>query len=180
MGEKHQASRPGIALLAAAAALLLASPPVLGAPRCGTEADQAVFEVEALKSELMVIGITCGGEERYNDFVRRYQPQLAANAQAFGQYFTRTRGRAGQRANDAYITNLAQTRASEAQMLGSDFCPRNSGLFGEVMALSGPAELPAYAAGKNLFPASLAPCEGPLAPARAAAPARRGAARGSR
>lgn len=182
MGEKHQAShRPGIALLTAAA-LLLAPPPVLGAPRCGTEADQAVFEVEALKAELMVVGITCGAEERYNEFVRRYQPQLAANAQAFGQYFARTRGRAGQRANDAYITSLAQARGYEAQVLGSDFCPRNTGLFNEVMALPGPADLPAYAAGKDLFPASLQPCEGPAAPARAA-PARRGggaAARPSR
>ena len=172
MGEKHPATRPGIALLAA----LLLAPPALGAPRCATESDQAVFEVEALKAELMVIGITCGAEERYNEFVRRYQPQLAANAQAFGQYFTRTRGRAGQRANDAYITNLAQARATEAQMLGTDFCPRNTALFSEVMALPGPAELPAYAAGKNLFPTSLEPCEAPPAPP--AAPARRrGAAR---
>jgi hypothetical protein len=178
MGERYLASRPGLALLAAA---LLLAPPALGAPRCGTEADQSVFEIEALKAELMVIGITCGAEERYNDFVRRYQPQLAANAQAFGQYFTRTRGRAGQRANDAYITNLAQARASEAQMLGSDFCPRNTGLFGEVMALPSPAELPAYAAGKDLFPASFSPCEG-TPPPRAAPPppARRGGARPGR
>jgi hypothetical protein len=172
MGMRHPAARPGPALLAAAA-LLLAPPAALAVPRCATEADQAVFELEALKSELMVVGITCRAEDRYNAFVERYRPQLAANAQAFGQYFTRTRGRAGQRANDAYITNLAQARGYEAQVLGTDFCPRNTGLFNEVMALPSAADLPAYAAGKNLYPASLAPCEEPPAP-RPAPAARRG------
>src|SRR3712207_8470428 len=38
---------------------------------------------------------------------------------------------------------------------GSDFCPRNTGLFDEVMALPSAAELPAYAAGKDLIPESL-------------------------
>ena len=176
MSVKHPAARPRIALLAAAA-LLLAQPALAaaGAPRCASEKEQAVFEIEALKSELMVVGITCRAEERYNAFVERYRPLLASNAEAFGQYFTRTRGRAGRAATDTYITNLAQARATEAQMLGSDFCPRNTALFGEVMALSGTTDLPAYAAGKKLFPASLAPCEEPPAPARPAA--RRGAKR---
>jgi hypothetical protein len=159
---------PGAMLLAAS---LLLTSPAFSATRCGTEQDQAVFEVEALKTELMVVATTCRLEERYNAFVQRYQPQLAANGRAFGQFFVRTKGRTGQRATDAYITNLANARSTEAQALGSDFCPRNTGLFNEVMALPSAAELPAYAAGKDLFPASLAACDG-ISAAPAAAPAR--------
>lgn len=153
------------------AGLLLAPPAFAAAPRCPSQQDQSVYEVEALKTELMVVGITCKEEDRYNAFVRRFQPELAANGRAFGQIFTRAKGRAGQRANDAYITNLAQARATEAQALGSDFCPRNTALFNEVMSLPSAAELPAYAAGKDLIPANLGACE--EAPAARPAPARR-------
>ena len=111
-----------------------------------------MFEVEALKSELMVVGITCKQEDRYNAFMQRYQPRLAENYRAFEQHFSRTRGRAGKSATDAYVTNLAQTRGFEAQKLGSDFCQRNPGLFDEVMALPSAAELPAYAAGQGPDP----------------------------
>ena len=42
--------------------------------------------------------------------------------------------------------------------LGSDFCDRNGMIFTEVMALRGPSELPAYAAGKDLVPTTLDIC----------------------
>jgi hypothetical protein len=158
------------ACLLAAFGLLAGPAAALAAPRCADQSEQSVFEVEALKSELMVVGITCKQEERYNAFMQRYQPRLAENYRAFEQHFSRTRGRAGKSATDAYITNLAQTRGFEAQKLGSDFCLRNPGLFDEVMALPSAAELPAYAAGKDLIPESLGACATP-----AAAPARRAA-----
>ncbi len=159
--------------LLAAALVLLAQQPASAAPRCPNEAEQSVFEVEALKSELMVVGITCKQEDRYNAFMQRYQPRLAENYRAFEQHFGRTRGRAGKSATDAYVTNLAQTRGFEAQKLGSDFCLRNPGLFDEVMALPSPADLPAYAAGKDLIPESLGACATQAAPARSAAAAGR-------
>jgi glutathione S-transferase len=165
------------ACLLAALGLLAAPAAALAAPRCANEAEQSVFEVEALKSELMVVGITCQQEERYNDFVRRYQPRLAENYRAFEQHFNRARGRAGKTATDAYVTNLAQTRGFEAQKLGSDFCPRNTGLFDEVMALPSAAELPAYAAGKDLIPESLGACQTTAAPTRTASTSKRGRGR---
>jgi hypothetical protein len=153
----------GACLFAALGVLAVSAAPA--AARCANEAEQSVFEVEALKSELMVAGITCKQEDRYNEFMRRYQPKLAENYRAFEQHFSRTRGRAGKSATDAYVTNLAQTRGFEAQKLGSDYCLRNPGLFDEVMALPSAAELPAYAAGKDLIPESLGSCATPAASA---------------
>lgn len=160
--------------LAAAAALLVQ--PVLAAPACTNETDQSVFEVEALKTELMVVATTCKGnnEDRYNDFVRRYQPALVTTNRALGQYFTRSHGRSGQRQQDIFITELANARSNSARQLGSDFCPRNSGLFDEVMALQGVTDLPAYAATKDLLSSGVTACPG----SAAAAPARATPARG--
>jgi hypothetical protein len=166
--------RPAAALLTAG--LLLAPPAAEAARRCADPQEQSVFEVAALKSELMVVGIACKVEDRYNAFVERFRPQLIENDRALGQYFNRARGRAGQRASDAYITNLAQGRSNAGQQLGSDFCPRNTGLFAEVMALPRDGDLAAYAAGKDLVPTTLGACEEPPA---AAAPARRAASSSS-
>ena len=163
----------GVCLFAALG--MLAAPVSQAAARCANETEQSVFEVEALKSELMVVGITCKQEDRYNAFMERYRPRLAENYRAFEQHFSRTRGRAAKSATDAYVTNLAQTRGFEAQKLGSDFCLRNPGLFDEVMALPSPADLPAYAAGKDLIPDNLGSCatHAAAAPARSAAASRR-------
>jgi hypothetical protein len=164
-------------VLAAAAALL--AQPALAVQRCANETDQAVFEVEALKTELMVVATTCKGmtEDRYNDFVRRYQQALVATNRELGRYFTKIHGRSGQRQNDIFITELANARSNNARQLGSDFCPRNSGLFDEVMSLSGPTDLPAYAATKDLLSSGVSACPGGTpAAARSAAPAARPAA----
>lgn len=161
----------GVCLFAALG--MLAAPASQAAARCANETEQSVFEVEALKSELMVVGITCKQEDRYNAFIQRYQPKLAENYRAFEQHVSRTRGRAAKSATDAYVTNLAQTRGFEAQKLGSDFCLRNPGLFDEVMALPSPADLPAYAAGKDLIPESLGACATSAAPTRTASAGKR-------
>lgn len=157
----------GAALLAAT--LLALAPSSMALARCADPSEQSVFEVEALKSELMVVGITCKQEDRYNAFMERYKPRLAENYRSFEQHFSRARGKAGKGATDSYVTNLAQTRGFEAQKLGSDYCLRNPGLFDEVMALPSPNELPAYAAGKDLIPDSLGACQRTAAPVRTAA-----------
>ncbi len=125
------------------AGVLLAAQPASALPRCAADTDQTVFEIEALKTELMVVATTCKQEDRYNAFVQKYQPTLAQNGRAFGQYFIRTHGgtRPGQRQNDIYITELANVRSNVARSLGSDYCPRNGGLFDEVMALQSADDL---------------------------------------
>lgn len=174
----EQTSRPrrrhGVAALALLlTGAMLAAQPASALPRCNADADQIVFEVEALKTELMVVATTCKFEDRYNAFVQKYQPALATNGRAFGQYFIRAHGgvRPGQRQNDIYITELANVRSNVARQLGSDYCSRNGGLFEEVMALPSATDLPAYAAGKDLLSSGAPACDG--APSPRATPARR-------
>lgn len=175
--------RPGraAALLGAAAALsMVLAPAAQAVQRCGTDVDQAVFELEALKTELMVVATTCKGqnEDRYNAFVNRYRPALVESNRRLGQYFSRVHGRSGQRQNDIFITELANARSNQARQLGGDYCVRNAGLFEEVMALPAVTDLPAYAATKDLLSSGVTACPGGT-PA-AAAPARATRTRSSR
>ncbi|MBN9563038.1 MAG: hypothetical protein J0H14_20275 [Alphaproteobacteria bacterium] len=149
------------------AAGLLVSP-YAEAAQCSSPADQTVFDLAALKSELMVLATGCkGSDDAYNAFVNRYKPELGANDHALAAYFKRAYGRNAQREQDAYVTNLANSQSQVGIRQGSDFCPRTSAIFREVMTLRDGKDLPAYAAGKDLIPDDLSTCAPAPSPARA-------------
>ncbi|HEX5325749.1 MAG TPA: hypothetical protein VFW75_03690 [Acetobacteraceae bacterium] len=146
---------------------------VRAAQRCP---EQPVFDIEALKSEMMVLATACHDDAQYNAFIRRYQPSLVANEKALDAYFRRTYGRRGQAEHDSFVTSLANAQSDAGLKQGTDFCPRNAVLFEEAMALDAEHELPQFAAGKDLIPASLDTCQPPApvrAPARTTRKARR-------
>lgn len=128
------------------------------AKECASPTDQAAFEVEALKSELMVLTMSCQRDNDYNAFIRRYQTELRSNEADISSYFKKAYGRRAQQEHDAYVTALANAQSDQGTKLGSDFCPRNTAIFGEVMSLKSGSELPEYVAAKDLVPASLGAC----------------------
>jgi len=128
------------------------------ARECSSPAEQSAFEVEALKSELMVITMSCQHDAQYNAFINRYKPQLLSSEAEFSNYFKHAYGKRSQAEHDAYVTALANAQSDLGTKLGSDFCPRNSAMFAEVMALHSGADLPEYVAAKDLIPASLGAC----------------------
>lgn len=138
---------------------------------CGSEANRSLFELEGLKSELMVVATGCHDQDQYNAFVQRYRSELARTEHDLDAYFKTAYGKRAQQAHDAYVTSLANARAHLAHAVGQDFCPRNGQMFQEVMALRGPADLPAFAAGQDLVPIDLGACNAapePAAPIRRA------------
>lgn len=147
-------------LLPSLAALsLLVSQNAQAQLQCLAPQDRSVIEVAALRSELMVLATGCQDDEKYNAFVRRYQPELLGNEKAVDEMFKRKYGRRGQQEHDRFVTDLANAVSSAgSHHFGSDFCAHNGLLFSEVMALHGASELAAYAAGKDLVPESLEVC----------------------
>ena len=138
---------------------------------CLQTQERSVVEVAALRSELMVLATGCRQDERYNSFIRKYQADLMGNERAVGDVFKRMYGKRAQQEHDRFTTDLANGESSAGMHLGTDFCARNSVIFSEVMALRSAAELPAYAKGKDLVPATVDLC-----PQVAQAPAHRQAA----
>jgi hypothetical protein len=143
---------------AIAAVTLLSVQPVLAERRCASLSDQTAFEVQALRSELVVLATGCHGDDNYNAFMRRYQSDMQANERAISAYFQHRYGRAGQTEHDRFVTELANAMSRQGSDLGGDFCPRNGLIFNEVLALESPKQLADFAAGKNLIPASVDVC----------------------
>jgi hypothetical protein len=125
---------------------------------CMPPADRAAFDVQALRSEMMVLATGCAADSQYNAFIRRYQPELQANERDIDAWFKHKFGKRAQSEHDRFVTELANAQSSAGTKLGSDFCPHNAMIFQEVMALQDSGQLPPFAAGQNLVPASLDVC----------------------
>ena len=117
------------------------------------------LSIAGLKSQLMVTALTCGRQDRYNDFVHRFQKDLMAQEHALHAYFARAFGSRGQQQHDDYITSLANAQSQSGIRQGTLFCQQNVGLFDEVMALPKGADLAGYASGKTITqPIELVSC----------------------
>lgn len=143
---------------AVAAVTLLSAQPVLAEQQCSSVSDQSAFEVQALRSELMVLATGCHDDTQYNAFIRRYQGDLQANERAISAYFQHRYGKGGQTEHDRFVTELANAISRQGSELGGDFCPRNGLIFDEVLALPSVSELTEFAAGKDLVPGSVQIC----------------------
>lgn len=155
---------------------LLAGP---ASARCARDEDQAAFDITALKSELMIMGVSseCRRESDYNAFVTRFRQQLIEADRVVVAWYRAHYG-SGRPLNlklESFVTEMANQRSRSAQQLGSDYCARGGMLFTELAALPANTDLAAYASGKNLMPADMPACEVPAAPAHRHAPARRAA-----
>jgi hypothetical protein len=144
---------PALAILGA-----FAAQPALAQKHCPLAADQATFEVQALRSHLVVLATGCPQTELYKAFIQKYQPTLQANAAAVAAWFKKRYGARGQVEHDKFVTELTNAMSSGATVLGGDFCPHDGALFDEVMALRSGNELASYAAAKDLVPASVEIC----------------------
>ena len=147
--------------------------PVNAAPACTSVADQAAYEVLALRTQMILLATKCGRDQDYNkNFIVRFQPELQANEREVLSYFRRVYGGAGQGRKDTFSTELVNVMSLQANTQGVEFCPRAGLIIGEMNALRSMEQLVAYAAVKDMAPAGMSMCP-PGAPERARAPAPR-------
>ncbi len=173
-------------LLPAILATCVFSSPVLAAKHaapppdpCIHPAEQLAFDIEGLKSELMVTALACKAQDKYNVFMRAYQSDVAHEEKDLTTYFKRGYGRASQKEYDEYISNLANVQEQDGLKAGTAFCDNLPAMFDEVMSLHNASELPDYARSQAIAqPVALSNC--PAVPEKAAAPAKTRRARAAK
>ncbi len=147
---------------------------------CGMSPVHEAFDVEGLKSELMVTALSCSQQDRYNAFVAKFHADLNEQERALATYFTHSYGRAAQKAHDDYITQLANVQSERGLQAGTQFCDQRVSMFDEVAVLSDAGDLGGYAEAKDIEqPATFDTC-GTATPTRAALRTRHGRARHAR
>ncbi len=113
----------------------------VAAPACEFAADRTAFDIEGLKSQLMLTALACKQQDKYNEFMSRFKPQVASAEAGLATYFKRSYGRQGQTQYDAYITNLADEQEKDGLKSGSAYCENLNVMFDEVMSLHDASEL---------------------------------------
>ena len=158
-------------LLSAATVLgLLSAGPSNAAPQCTSATDQAAFEEMALQTQIKLLALhACTEDAKVNAFTRANLSDLANAEKTVTRYFQHRFGARGQTELDRFKTDLANAVSDQANALGGDYCARNVLILQEVLSLRSPAELAAFAAGKNPMPASLPVCTPMPVPAHKAA-----------
>jgi hypothetical protein len=111
------------------------------ASKCEFPAERTAFDIEGLKSQLMVTALACKEQDKYNAFMSRYQPDVMRTERDLVTYFKRSYGREAQKAYDEYITNLADIQEQDGLKSGNAFCANLPAMFDEVMALHSSSEL---------------------------------------
>lgn len=131
---------------------------------CGESPAHEAFNVQGLKSELMVTALSCSAQDRYNSFVTKFRPKLAAEEERLNTYFKSAYGRNAMKAHDDYITQLANVQSEGGLKAGTIFCQQRVAMFDEVDALDDGADLAHYADAKDVVqPASFETCSAPEA-----------------
>ena len=133
----------------------------VGAPACEFDADRTAFDIEGLKSQLMLTALACKKQDRYNEFMSRYKPQVASAEAGLATYFKRSYGRQGQTQYDAYITNLADEQEKDGLKSGTAYCENLEVMFDEVMSLHDASELHDFTNAKAIVqPITFETCTG--------------------
>ncbi len=116
-------------------------------PICGRPEEIDALHIVGLQTQLMQIALSCGGEDKYNAFVTKFQPQLAAQRDVLKSFFTRAYGRRyGQSAFDQYVTQLADAESSYDLVSGADFCSLSKTTLDQAKALSSADDLAKFVA----------------------------------
>ncbi|OAG76374.1 hypothetical protein Amal_02147 [Acetobacter malorum] len=152
---------------------VLHSTVTLAATPCGHSPAHEAFDIQALKSELMVTALSCNAQDRYNAFVGKFRTTLLNEEQKLNTYFRSTYGSSAQREHDDYITQLANIQSEKGLQSGTIFCMQRIAMFDEVNALESSEDLANYTEAKDVTqPASFETCAAPAA-SHSARPARR-------
>ncbi|MDG6094474.1 hypothetical protein LOC54_04990 [Acetobacter sp. AN02] len=120
------------------------------AAACVSPAREA-FAIQKLKSELMVVGLDCQLQDKYNAFVTKFQKYLQDGDTRLNSYFRSTYGRSGQVQHDSYNTELANEQSREGLKSGTIFCMQRTGMFDEVAVLETASDLANYAEAKDIL-----------------------------
>ncbi|WP_408887091.1 hypothetical protein [Kozakia baliensis] len=129
---------------------------------CGESPAHEAFDVQGLKSELMVTALSCNAQDRYNAFVGKFHAKLLEEESRLNGYFHSTYGRNAQKEHDDYITQLANVQSEGGLRAGTIFCMQRVAMFDEVQALDDGADLAHYAEAKDVVqPASYETCAAP-------------------
>lgn len=114
-------------------------------PICAHPDELNAFQLVGVQTQLMQIALTCSADDKYDAFVRDFQPQLEAQRTILKAFFTRAYGRSrAQSAYDQYVTQLADAESNYNLSSGDDFCHLSTPVLNQSTTLSSDGDLTSF------------------------------------
>ena len=90
---------------------------------CAAKAEAQALEARVVQTELMVAALSCNAASRYNAFVQKFRPELAAAYKGLGGFFARIYGgSAAEKHLNDYVTRTANESSQRAIAQIDEFC----------------------------------------------------------
>ncbi|WP_069187558.1 hypothetical protein [Pararhodospirillum photometricum] len=102
---------------------------------CHPSRDDAAIAVRALQSHLMVAGLSCGQSASYNQFVTKFQSDLASHGQSLTGYYSRQYGGKGANQLNTAVTRMANEAATRFMQDRSGYCGEAQAAFEALQAV---------------------------------------------
>ncbi len=136
----------------------LTIPNMAYAAPCAVPADQTSLQVRMLQTELMVAALTCNQRPKYNAFVTRFQPELAAQGKHLQTFFKKQYGSTSAKALNGFITRIANESSRRGMLKRGAFCRQADSIHAETAKIT-PAALPAFAKSQSFSSGhGISPC----------------------
>jgi hypothetical protein len=116
-------------------------------PVCAHPEEIDASRIIGLQTQLMQIALSCGGDDKYDGFVRKFQPQLEKQRDVLAAFFARAYGHGRSRsAYDEYVTQLADAESTYNLASGVDFCTLSKATLDQAPSLSSGDDLASFVA----------------------------------
>jgi hypothetical protein len=120
------------------------------ANNCAYEKEKTALDSRALQSQLMVAALSCGKQENYNSFVKKFKTELISQKPELEGYFSRQYKSQSASQMNRFMTALANESSKRSlKMDSAEFCKTASGLFDELNKIK-PAKLYQVASNKQI------------------------------
>lgn len=143
------------------------------ASSCATPVEIRAFQTRMLQTDLMLAALACGESDRYNQFIRKYTPELTSGGDVMRGYFKRAYGAQGATRMNAVMTQYANNASQDRWSVGDNYyCAKAGEKFVAVLQSQGAQEMLQQAsAGPNARRHGLVECGVTTASAPAVKPA---------
>jgi hypothetical protein len=124
MGRQFQLNRLGWGAVAAwcTAVLTFTGANAKTGEQCAGPADYLAISARHVQTELMVAALSCDAVERYNSFMKKFQPQLLTSNRQLRQFFERRFGSEGGIRTNEFVTQIANQSSERSLDHITDFC----------------------------------------------------------
>ncbi len=102
---------------------------------CAFKNEKNALDARAMQSQMMVAALSCGNQQKYNSFIKKFQAEFIECGKNLKTYFTRNYHNDADRQMNKFITSIANEASKKSLDQNSEqFCAEANHLFDKIQS----------------------------------------------